>query len=59
MYAKGRAVKQLSQHSGHPQDAWQDVVDHSFLKNETESECDDDDGVPQVVDSVWSDDEAL
>ena len=35
---------------------------HIFWKNETESDCDDGDGVPQVLDGVHgieSDDEAL
>ena len=62
VYANGRAVKQLSQPIGHPQHAWLDIVDTKILENETESDCDDGDGVPQVVPGVSdteSDDESL
>ena len=44
------------------QRAWLDNVDKYILKKETESDCDDGDGVRQVVDDVHdieSDDEAL
>ena len=62
VYVNGRAIKQLSQPIGHPQQAWLDIVDEFFLENETDSDCDDGDGVPQVVDGVHdieSDDESL
>ena len=32
--------------------AWLDIVEKYIQENETESECDDDDVVPQVVDGV-------
>ena len=44
------------------QQAWLDIVDTYILKNVTESDCDDGDGVRQVVDGVHAienDDEAL
>ena len=56
------AIKQLSQPIGHPQHAWLDIVDTFILENETESDCDDGDVVPQVVPSVSdteSDNESL
>ena len=59
---KGRAIKQLSQPIGHPQQAWLDIIDKYIPKNEIESECSDGDGVPQVVGgvpSIESDDEVL
>ena len=62
VYANGRAIKQLSQPIGHPQHAWLDTVDTYIPENETESYCDDGDGVPQVVPGVHdtkSDDESL
>ena len=62
VYANGRAIKQLSQPIGHPQQAWLDIVDTYIMENETDSDCDDGDFVPQVVDGVHdieSDDESL
>ena len=50
VYANGRAIKKLSQPIGHPQHAWLDSVETDIQENESESECDDDDGVPLVVD---------
>ena len=47
---------------GHPRHAWLDIVDTYILENETESDCDDGDGLPQVVPSVHdteSDDESI
>ena len=52
MYANGQAIKQLSKPIGHPQHAWLDVVEQYIQENETESDCDVDDVVPQVVDGV-------
>ena len=62
VYANGHAIKQLSQPIGHPQHAWLEIVDTYILENETESDRDDGDGVPQVVTGVHdteSDDEPL
>ena len=62
VYANGRAIKQLSQPIVHPQQAWLDIVHTYILENETDSDCDDGDVVPQVVDGVHdieSDDESL
>ena len=62
MCANGRAIKQLSQPIGHPQQAWLDIADKQVVDSLTESDCDDGDGVPQVADRVHdieSDDEAL
>ena len=62
MCANGWAVKQLSQPIGHPLHARLDIDDQYILEKLTESEFDDDNDVPQVVDGVWgseSDDEAL
>ena len=62
VYANGRAIKQLSQPIGHPQQAWLDIVDTYSLEYVTDSDCDDADDVPQVVDGVHDieiDDESL
>ena len=62
VYVNGRAIKQLAQPIGQPQQAWLDIVDTYILENETDSNCDDGDIVPQVVDGVHdieSDDEPL
>lgn len=34
---------------GHPQHAWLDIVERQIQENETDCECDNADGVPQVV----------
>ena len=62
VYANGPAIKQLPQPIGHPQHAWLDNVDTLIFEKGTDSDCDDGDVVPQVVDGVHdieSDDESL
>ena len=62
VYANWRAVEQLSQPIGSPWHDWLGIAHKKLLKNATESERDDDEGWPQVVDGVCStesDDEAL
>ena len=62
VYANARAIKQLSQPIGHPQQAWLDIAGTHIMENETDGDCDDDAGVPQVVDGVHdmaSDDASL
>ena len=48
--------------TGHPWHAWLDIVEQCIYENESGSECDDDDDIPEVVDAVCgieSDDETL
>ena len=62
VYANARAIKQLSQPIGHPQQAWLHIVDTYIMESVTDSDCDDDAVMPQVVDGVHdmaSDDESL
>ena len=62
VYANWRIKKQLSQPIGYLRHDWLGIALTKFLKNATESECDHDEGWPQVVDGVSStesDDEAL
>ena len=45
VYASRHAVKQLSQPLGPPQLAWLEIVDQHILEKDTDSDCDDVDGV--------------
>ena len=62
VWANGRAVKKLSLPNGHPQHDRLRVDEQNMQGIESESGFDDEDGVPQVVDGVYSiesDDETL
>ena len=52
VYANGRAIKQLSQPIGYPQNAWQYIVEQNILENLFKRKDDEHNGVPQFVDGV-------